>query len=65
MELEVKEMTCGYCARVITKAVKEVDAQAKVDIDVRTKTVRIDSPRGVNDFMSIIREVGYSPTVRA
>ena len=43
MELEVKDMTCGHCAGVITKAVKEVDAQAKVDIEVPPKTVRVDS----------------------
>lgn len=65
MELEVKDMTCGHCAGAITKAVKEVDTQATVDIDIETKTVRIESTRGVNDFLSAIEEAGYSPTVRA
>jgi copper chaperone len=65
MELEVKDMTCGHCAGAITKAVKEVDEQAKVDIDVASKTVRIDSTRSVNDFLSAIQEAGYSPAVRA
>jgi copper chaperone len=65
MELEVKDMTCGHCAGAITKAVKDVDAQANVDIDVATKTVRIDSTRGVNDFLSAIEEAGFSPAVRA
>jgi copper chaperone len=65
MELEVKDMSCGHCAGAITKAVKEVDAQATLDIDIETKTVRIESTRGVNDFLSAIEEAGYSPTVRA
>jgi copper chaperone len=65
MELEVKDMTCGHCAATITKAVKEVDVQATVNIDVATKTVRIDSARTVNDFLSALEEAGYSPTVRA
>jgi copper chaperone len=65
MELEVKDMTCGHCAGVITKAVKDVDAQAKVDIDVATKTVRIESAHGADNFLSAIQEAGYSPAVRA
>lgn len=65
MELEVKDMTCGHCAGVITKAVKEVDAQAKVDIEVATRTVRIESARGANDFLSAIEEAGYTPALRA
>jgi copper chaperone len=64
MELVVKDMTCGHCAGAITKAVKDVDAQASVDIDIAAKTVRIDSSRSVNDFLSAIEEAGYSPTVR-
>ncbi|MGF6923153.1 heavy-metal-associated domain-containing protein [Paraburkholderia sp. 40] len=65
MELEVKDMTCGHCAGVITKAVKDVDAQAKVDIDVATRTVRIESAHGADDFLLVIQEAGYSPAVRA
>ncbi|MEA3118726.1 MAG: copper chaperone [Paraburkholderia sp.] len=65
MELEVKDMTCGHCASAITKAVKDVDAQAKVDIDVAAKTVRIESAYGTADFLSAIQEAGYTPAVRA
>ncbi|CAB3803523.1 hypothetical protein LMG28614_05840 [Paraburkholderia ultramafica] len=65
MELEVKDMTCGHCAGVITKAVKEVDTQATVDIDVATRTVRIESARGADIFLSAIQESGYTPAVRA
>jgi copper chaperone len=62
MELEVKDMTCGHCAGVITKAVRDIDAQAKVDID---RTVRIESVHGTADFLSAIQEAGYTPAVRA
>ena len=65
MELEVKDMTCGHCAGVITKAVRYVDAQAKVDIDVATRTVRIESAHGTADFLSAIQAAGYTPAVRA
>jgi cation transport ATPase len=48
MELEVKDMTCGHWAGVITKAVRDVDAQAKADIDVATKRVRGVTRTSVN-----------------
>ncbi|MFL9934530.1 heavy-metal-associated domain-containing protein [Paraburkholderia sp. RL18-103-BIB-C] len=65
MELEVKDMTCGHCAGVITKAVKDIDAQAKVDIDVATRMVRIESAHAAGDLLSAIEDAGYTPTVRA
>jgi copper chaperone len=64
MELEVKDMTCGHCAGVITKAVKDIDAQAKLDVDVATRTVHIESAHGAADFLSAIEEAGYTPTAR-
>ena len=36
IEFQVNDMTCGHCAGVITKAVAEVDAAAKVEIDLAT-----------------------------
>ncbi|AJZ56995.1 heavy-metal-associated domain protein [Paraburkholderia fungorum] len=65
MELEVKDMTCGHCASVITRAVKDVDTQAKVEIDIAARSVRIESAREASEFISAIRNEGYSPTVRA
>ena len=65
MELEVKDMTCGHCAGVITKAVKDIDAQAKMDVDVATRMVRIESAHAAGDFLSAMQEAGYTPTVRA
>jgi copper chaperone len=65
MKLEVKDMTCWQCASAINKALKHIDKQAKVDIDVATRMVRIDSTCSVNDFLSAIQEAGYTPVVSA
>jgi copper chaperone len=43
MEFEVKDMSCGGCANSITRAVNSVDPAARLDIDVTTKVVKIDS----------------------
>jgi copper chaperone len=65
MELQVPDMTCGHCSGVIGRAVQDVDARAKVDIDIATRIVHIESTRPANDFVSAIREAGYSASVRA
>ena len=35
----VPDMTCGHCEKVITKAVKETDGNAKIHFDMNAKTV--------------------------
>jgi copper chaperone len=65
MELEIKDMTCGHCAGVVTKAMKEVDATEQVTVDLETKVVCIESSHEAGDFLSAIQGAGYSPSVRA
>lgn len=65
MELQVLDMTCGHCSGVITRAAHGVDPQAKIDIEVASRTVRIESELPASDFISAIREAGYSASVQA
>jgi len=59
---EVKDMTCGHCISTITKAVNDVDLGAKVQIDLATHRVTIDSTEadaaGLSDAIS---RAGYTP----
>ncbi|MFL9922824.1 heavy-metal-associated domain-containing protein [Herbaspirillum lusitanum] len=57
----VNDMTCGHCAGVITKAVKEVDAHARVDIQIAEKRVAIESTVAAQRFAEAIEEAGYTP----
>ena len=61
IEFTVDDMTCGHCASTITKAVKEVDAAARCEIDLGAKRVRIESDRDAADFREAIGEAGYTP----
>lgn len=61
IEFKVNDMTCGHCASTITKAVKEVDAAARCEIDLAAKKVRIRSERDAADFQAAIDEAGYTP----
>lgn len=59
MEFKVEDMSCGHCASVITKAVKEVDAQARVDIDLPGKTVRVESREDRATLVQALDDAGY------
>lgn len=61
IEFNVNDMTCGHCASTITKAVKEVDAAARCEIDLGAKKVRIQSEREAEEFRAAIDEAGYTP----
>jgi copper chaperone len=63
IEISVNDMTCGHCASAITRAVKEVDATGRCDVDLRAKTVRIESGEPVEAFVQAIGEAGYTPVV--
>ncbi|MFM0124574.1 MULTISPECIES: heavy-metal-associated domain-containing protein [Paraburkholderia] len=65
MEFEVKDMSCGGCANAITRAVTSVDPAAKVDVDVSTKIVKIDSALAPERLVAAIEAAGFHPTVNA
>ena len=59
MEFKVEDMTCGHCASVITKTVKEVDNQATVNVDLGSKTVKIESSEERAVLVQALEEAGY------
>jgi len=61
IELKVPDMTCGHCASTITKAVKELDASAKVDISLAEHRVRVESKASKEALLHSIAEAGYTP----
>jgi len=60
LTFKVEDMTCGHCVGVITKAIKAEDESAKVEIDLLTKTVKIESRESAENFVSVITEAGYT-----
>ena len=62
-ELKVEAMTCGHCAGRITTAVKAVDADAVLVIDLPGKLVRIDSTHKLAELTAAMTEAGYPAQV--
>jgi len=63
--LEVNDMTCGHCARTITKAVNATDRNAKVTIDLSQHVVTIEPVMAIaEDLSSAVREAGCTRVPR-
>ena len=58
---QVSDMTCGHCASAISRAVASVDKDARVDIRIQQKLVRIDSSAAAAELAEAIQDAGYTP----
>lgn len=61
IEFNVNDMTCGHCASTITRAVKDVDAAGRCEVDLAAKRVRIVSDHPAEEFRAAIEEAGFTP----
>jgi copper chaperone len=60
-EFHVADMTCGHCVSTITKALKDADPEAKVDIALDEHRVVVQSRYPEERIAGVIREAGYTP----
>lgn len=59
---EVNNMSCGHCVSTITKALKAVDAGARIQIDLATHRVQVEpTDAEANELADAIRDAGYTP----
>lgn len=61
LKFEVKDMSCGHCAGSITRAIKEVDPQADVNVDLDGKVVSINTNADAAKIKNAIDEAGFTP----
>jgi copper chaperone len=61
IELKLPTMTCGHCVRTVTQTVRAVDAAAKVEVDLATQRVRIESQQTRQAFAAALTAEGYAP----
>jgi copper chaperone len=61
IEMTLPDMSCGHCASTVTQACKEVDPAARVEVDLGSKKVRIESAEDRRDFTEALTEAGYPP----
>jgi len=61
IEFELPAMSCGHCVGVVTSALKSVDPQAGVDVDLEGKRVKIESRRDRAALAAALTKAGYPP----
>lgn len=59
IKLHIENMTCGGCARGVTKAIQSVDPQAIVTTDPASRSVEVDSSVDQERIESALREAGF------
>jgi copper chaperone len=57
---DVQGMTCAHCVRAVTQAVRRIDPAAKVDVDLPTGRVEVDTSAPRESVAAAIRDEGYT-----
>jgi copper chaperone len=60
VELKVQGMTCGHCVRAVTAAVRQVDPDAHVDIDLASGRVSAQTSAQRDQLVAAIQQEGYA-----
>lgn len=61
MEFHVENMTCGGCARGVTRAIQAVDADAKVVADPPNRSVKVETTASQQQVVDALTEAGFPP----
>lgn len=63
IEFRVEDMTSNLCVGTIVDAIKTVDQDALVEVDLKEHLVRVDSALAAEDIEIAISNLGYTPVV--
>lgn len=59
MELRIENMTCGGCARSVTKAIQSVDPEARIVTDPSSRMVKVETTATTAALRQVLEEAGY------
>ena len=59
IEFQTEGMSCGHCVKAVTQALQAVDAAARVEVDLATQTVRVESSAARAALVAAMDEAGY------
>ncbi|HSV36167.1 MAG TPA: heavy-metal-associated domain-containing protein [Ramlibacter sp.] len=61
IEFDVQAMSCGHCVRTVTEAIQRIDPQARIEVDLAGKKVRVESSADRQKLVEALTEEGYPP----
>ena len=56
----VEGMTCGHCVKAVTRAIQTLDPDARVEVDLAQRQVRVQSTQPDAALVAALQEEGYS-----
>ncbi len=59
MGLRIESMTCGGCARSVTKAIQAVDPAAKVEINPTVRLVKVETTATPAVVLQVLEAAGF------
>jgi copper chaperone len=62
MELKIENMTCGGCARSVTKAIQSVDPNAGIETNPAARTVKVETTATSAALQKVLEDAGYPAT---
>lgn len=62
VEMPLADMRCGHCASVVTQTCGPIGPRAKFELDLGTKTDKVNSTEDRADFAETRCKAGYPPT---
>ena len=65
MHLHIENMTCGGCARSVTKAIQSIDPSAAVEADPSTRSVVVRTASPQAAIEAALAQAGYPAEVRS
>jgi len=61
MQLHIENMTCGGCARTVTKVIQNMDPEAKIVTNPPIRKVDVQTSISLEQLSEALREAGFPP----
>ncbi len=62
LTLSVPDMSCGHCKAAVERTIATQDAQARVVVDLSSRTVAVESAAPAEALMKALADEGYPAT---
>lgn len=64
MQFHIEGMTCGGCAKSVTRAITNLDQNAVVHADPASRTVKVETAASQGSVLQALEDAGYPATER-
>ena len=60
-QFQIPAMSCEHCVRVITQTIESLDAEARVQADLASHSVQVETSQPRLAVTAALAEAGYPP----